>query len=251
MVLTLIPPVTIQLGLDLGQKRDPTAFVAVEVEYPPEDGRQDDMHFVVHGLERYPLGTPYPDIVRRVKTRYEQIGIRAWAQAERSVEESLPEILQRQTAEAKKDGKMLWEPTAAELQALKQRLFQPPRITLFVDATGVGQPIVDLLQAEGIPTIGCTFTHGDLLTWHPDRLIVGKALLVARLQTLFQTDRIHLPKSSEAEAMRQELLDFDTIIDEKANDRYGAFKVGSHDDLVTALGLATLPPPPPRRWIAM
>ena len=27
-------------------------------------------------------------------------------------------------------------------------------------------------------------------------------------------------------------------MDENANDRYGAFKVGTHDDLVTALGLA-------------
>jgi hypothetical protein len=27
-------------------------------------------------------------------------------------------------------------------------------------------------------------------------------------------------------------------VSEDANDRYGAFRVGSHDDLVTALGLA-------------
>lgn len=36
----------------------------------------------------------------------------------------------------------------------------------------------------------------------------------------------------------QELLDYEIRVDENANDRYGAFRVGTHDDLVTALGLA-------------
>ena len=35
------------------------------------------------------------------------------------------------------------------------------------------------------------------------------------------------------------MLDFEIRVDENANDRYGAFKVGMHDDLVTAIGLAT------------
>ena len=47
----------------------------------------------------------------------------------------------------------------------------------------------------------------------------------------------------DAEAMFQELLDYEIQGDERANDRYGAFKVGTHDDLVTALGLAVLQTP--------
>ena len=31
-------------------------------------------------------------------------------------------------------------------------------------------------------------------------------------------------------------------VDANANDTYGAFRVGSHDDLVAALGLAAQPP---------
>jgi hypothetical protein len=31
--------------------------------------------------------------------------------------------------------------------------------------------------------------------------------------------------------------------DDNANDRYGAFKVGTHDDMVTALGLAVVEVP--------
>jgi hypothetical protein len=38
--------------------------------------------------------------------------------------------------------------------------------------------------------------------------------------------------------LAQEPLDYEIRVDEKANDTYGAFPVGSHDDLCTALGLA-------------
>ena len=36
-------------------------------------------------------------------------------------------------------------------------------ITLYVDATGVGQPVVDLLTQAGLPVVGVYFTHGDRL----------------------------------------------------------------------------------------
>ena len=68
--------------------------------------------------------------------------------------------------------------------------------------------------------------------------------MVSRLQALLQTGRILLPKTSEADALARELLDYELRVDQDANERYGAFKVGSHDDLVTALGLAVQEPPP-------
>jgi hypothetical protein len=50
--------------------------------------------------------------------------------------------------------------------------------------------------------------------------------------------------------MKDELLDYEIRINEDANERYGAFKVGAHDDLVTALGLAVQDrPPEPLRLI--
>jgi hypothetical protein len=67
---------------------------------------------------------------------------------------------------------------------------------------------------------------------------LGKALLVSRLQMLLQSCRLHLPRTVEPEALREELDRYEIRVDEDANDRYGAFKVGTHDDLVTALGLA-------------
>src|SRR5207247_2867449 len=61
-----------------------------------------------------------------------------------------------------------------------------------------------------------------------------------RLQALFQGNRLHLPPGHpEAQTMTDELLDYEICVDKNANDTYGAFRVGTHDDLVTALGLAT------------
>jgi hypothetical protein len=67
---------------------------------------------------------------------------------------------------------------------------------------------------------------------------IGKAWLVSRLQVLLQSKRLHLPDSDEARVLAKELQDYQIKVDQDANDKYGAFKVGTHDDLVTALGLA-------------
>lgn len=115
------------------------------------------------------------------------------------------------------------------------------RPKVFVDATGVGRPVVDLLR-ERAPVnsaiIPVTFTYGDRRTEDRGEVRLGKAYLVSRLQALLQIGRLHLPRTSEAEALAEELLDYEIRVDHDANDRYGAFRVGTHDDLVTALGLA-------------
>jgi hypothetical protein len=102
---------------------------------------------------------------------------------------------------------------------------------------------VDLLKGAGVPVRPVYFTHGDRRVEQRDRSIsLGKAWLVSRLQALLQTARILLPRTMEAQVLAQELLDYEIHVDEKANDTYGAFRVGSHDDLVTALGLAVQEP---------
>ena len=51
----------VTIGVDLGQKRDPTAVAVAETQERTVGGRQDTYHLVRH-LERLPLMTPYPDI---------------------------------------------------------------------------------------------------------------------------------------------------------------------------------------------
>lgn len=115
---------------------------------------------------------------------------------------------------------------------------------VYVNATGVGLPVVDLLREElhGGRLVAVYFAYEDRRTETVEggqlRVSLGKAFLVSRLQALLQCGRLHLPRSGEAQALTEELLNYEIRVDENANDRYGAFRVGTHDDLVTALGLA-------------
>jgi hypothetical protein len=116
---------------------------------------------------------------------------------------------------------------------------------VYVDMGGLGEPVMDTLRETGIGAYaglyGVAFTHGDRLVRGPrGDLTLGKAYLVSRLQALLEGGRLHLPDTREAHQLERELRDYEIRIDEDANDRYGAFKVGTHDDLVTALGLAVV-----------
>lgn len=118
--------------------------------------------------------------------------------------------------------------------------------SLYVDATGLGDPVVDLLRDEvpGVRVRPIYFNHGDRRFAEGEEIRLGKAWLVTRLQTLLQTGQLHLPRTPEAEALATDLLEFQIEVREDANERYGAFRVGARDELVTALGLATQPIPP-------
>jgi len=63
--------------------------------------------------------------------------------------------------------------------------------------------------------------------------------MVSRLQSLFHAGRIELAPSAEVTAMMEELLAYRVKVSDDGHDSYNA-KVGDHDDLVVALGLATL-----------
>ncbi len=186
----------VRIGVDLGQRHDPTAICVCEVERRsytlnergwPTGG---EYHFLARHLERLPLGTPYPAVVNR-----------------------LAEIYRKLTAS--KHSVRVW-----------------------VDATGLGAPIVDLLDMADLPVTPVYLTGSDKAVEEGKELRLGKALLVSRLQVLLQSGRIHLPKTSESEALIQELLNYEIRVTDSANPVFGAFKTGTHDDLATALGLA-------------
>jgi len=203
---------SVTIGVDIGQKRDPTAIAVVELDRRQrtesvevaviggtrllEPRTHTDEHYMVRHLERLPLMTSYPDVAKRV---------------------------------------------ASVAAGVKERTGESA--VLYVDATGVGTPIVDVLRAGGVTATlwPVYFTHGDRRTQEHGEVKLGKAWLVSRLQALLQSEHLHLPKTNEAKALAKELLDYEIRVDEDANDRYGAFRTGTHDDLVTALGLATQP----------
>ncbi len=206
------------VGIDLGKISDPTSICVVEATRPDPPTIYDpdvmmrttaalpraETHYTVRDLARLPLGTNYPQVYQTIVT--------------------IVDNLQRYTVHR-------------------------PRV--LVDATGAVAAVDslrDALRGKNCTLVACTFTHGDRLakggSYAQPTLSVGKAFLVSRLQTLLQWDHLDLPaRSPEVLAMRDELLNYEIRIDENANDKYGAFAVGTHDDLVTALGLAVLDDP--------
>jgi hypothetical protein len=205
------------IGIDVGQQADPTAIAVTELQWrgAPQVGKAAPKvwgHHVVRHLERLDLGTPYDKIVERL------VAIVT------SVHERVTEI-------NRIGGYTLGDKEYADM-------------LVYLDATGVGKPVADLMKAAGVPVMPVYFTHGDrrnLLRNEMTRqqyVHLGKAYLVSRLQVLLQYNRIHLPRTQEAVVLARELRDYEIKVDKDANDKYGAFKVGTHDDLVTALGLS-------------
>ena len=187
------------VGVDIGQKRDPTAICVVQTEQRdrPTNSRgtsSTDQHYLVRYLERMPVGASFPFVVERVARVVEDLH--------------------------------------------RHHHLRPDNI--YVDATGLGPPIVDLFETA-IPKcsiVGVYFTHGDRRADEDEGIRLGKAFLVSRLQLLLQTRRLHLPETDEAKLLAEDLLNYEIEVGEDANERYGAFRVGARDDLVTALGMA-------------
>lgn len=188
------------IGVDVGQRRDPTAIAVAEIELraSADSMRRPrcEAHYLVRFLGRLPLGTPYPEVALRIAKICGQVAARS--------------------------GR---EPV------------------VFIDATGVGLPVLDQLRAskpiaKRIDAV--LFTAGRRRIEKPaaGRVMLGKEYLVSRLQSLLQCERLHLPETAEASILALELRNFEIRVDAKARQRSGAFRVGTHDDLVIALGLA-------------
>jgi len=112
-----------------------------------------------------------------------------------------------------------------------------------VDVTGKGISVVQhlrLVLPEVYPT-PIYFNYGDRMTSENGEIFLGKAYLVGRLQAYLQTSRLHLPKDDpQATQLAEELLSYEVELAPDASQREGAFKVGTRDELVTALGIAIL-----------
>jgi len=221
-VVTKPRAMTLSIGVDIGQKIDATAIVVAE--------HQAGDAFTIRHLERLALGTPYPVVAARVAAVV--TGAVRYAR--------LPRYATPATHPDHPDG---W--------LLSDGFDFPLAVFLTLDSTGVGLPVCELVTAAladaGLDALRVSvtveyaiFTHGHRNTWADGERRVGKGYLVSRLQSLLQTGRVRLPDTSEARALAAELLNYEIKVDPDGDAKFGAFKTGSHDDLVTALGLAVL-----------
>jgi hypothetical protein len=194
------------LGLDLGQTSDPSALAILKSSIPTGEGgamARDHrggwlLAYDCVHLERFPLGTSYPAIIARVE----------------------------------------------ELVA-NPKLGSRPRMV--IDATGVGRPVVDLflnqrMAAELAPltiTAGFESRQDRWNNTHTRAYWVPKLELASTVQALLQMRRLKVvPRLDLAETLKRELLDFQVKVTAAANETFGAWREGAHDDLVLAVAMA-------------
>src|SRR5215210_7187348 len=141
------------LGLDLGQAGDYTALAVLEQTWHEIEGVPTTRYDVRH-LERMPLGTSYPEVVKQVGQRVHAL---------RDLDASL---------------------------------------TLVVDQTGVGRPVVDLLRDAALPCrlVPIMITGGQMVSQTEEQVgwvkeigfHVPKRDLVGILTVLFQSARVRI-----------------------------------------------------------
>jgi hypothetical protein len=113
--------------------------------------------------------------------------------------------------------------------------------TLAIDATGVGAPVVDLFKRERINANlkpiqivgGANISEEFGMTRVPKRDLVSVVQVALQNRTLKIASEL-----AEAETLARELQNFTVKITDSANDVYGAWREGTHDDLVLAVALA-------------
>jgi hypothetical protein len=208
----------VTIGVDLGQRADYTAIAVLEGwrEQLPGLSRPQS-RFLVRQLGRLELGTNYLAVARRVR-----------------------EVVARA------------RPRAAGA------------LTVYVDATGVGGPVLDVVRSVDLHAalMSVYFTSTDrLVPVHQERpktagvlgssrgpvieLRMGKAYMVSRLQALLQGRRLEFAHDLPgAAAVRKEISDYEIRASDAGNDTFGAFSHGTHDDVVAAVGLASIREPP-------
>lgn len=213
---TLLPD-SITIGVDVGQRQDPSAVVVAEAF--------EGDHHRIHVVERLALQTAYPQVAERLRAIYIHVVTNL---ATRIFNENL-------RAEPYVAPGMR---PPAEPEALG-------KVYVLVDATGCGLPVVDYLRetagiADGHLT-GVMFTAGTGISVNRGARdgTVAKSYLVSRLQSLIGFGRIEWPRTPAADELVDELKTFELSITDNATPQWNA-RAGHHDDLVCAAALAVL-----------
>jgi hypothetical protein len=116
-----------------------------------------------------------------------------------------------------------------------------PKPILAVDATGVGAPVIDLFKAERMngQLEPIQITGGSEVTNENGTTRVPKRDLVSTAQVALQNNRLQIAAAlPDAQTLTRELQNFQVKITDNAHDTYGAWREGTHDDLVLAVALA-------------
>lgn len=136
----------------------------------------------------------------------------------------------------------------AIIEAVKKRFESPPLTytRLAVDYTGVGRPVVDMMRFGEVKAhiYPITITSGHRVTKDVEdeggRLLnVPKKDFVSTMQLVLQNKQIQISgQLPNASLLAKELENFRVKITDAANETFGAFRQGEHDDMVIAVAMA-------------
>jgi hypothetical protein len=115
------------------------------------------------------------------------------------------------------------------------------RCRLAVDGTGVGRPVVDLLRRArpGCAVLAVNITSGLKQTEEGGYYGVPKRDLILGLQVLLQRKALRIAAGMEfGRDLVREMAAMQVKITTSGNEQYGAWREGTHDDLVFAVALA-------------
>ena len=126
------------------------------------------------------------------------------------------------------------------VEQIRNKLEKKTKIipTIYIDATGVGRPVVDEFTAKGIAVIPVTICAGDSVSQDGREVHVGKLALISRLEVLLADGRIEWNgKTPIGKKLSQELHRFQLKVS-KAGSLQLEAEQSFHDDLVIALALS-------------
>jgi phage FluMu gp28-like protein len=115
------------------------------------------------------------------------------------------------------------------------------RCAIAIDATGVGEPVVDMLRSGrlGCEVSAVNMTGGERETRSGNMWNVPKRDLMAGVQVLLEKRELKIARGlKETGTLVRELTDVRLTAGSGGRLRMGADRSGQHDDLVMALALA-------------
>jgi len=114
------------------------------------------------------------------------------------------------------------------------------QITLIVDATGVGRPVIDSMRGDGLTPIPVTVHGGQSVSFDESGWHVPKRDLVAAAKVLLGKKQLKIGRGLPfADVLITELQNFQVTVNiATGHDSYEAWREGAHDDLVFAVSLA-------------
>ena len=134
-------------------------------------------------------------------------------------------------------------PEAAErVAAVTRSADLDGRCDLAVDATGVGRPVVDLLRGQRLGSrrlLAAVITGGESESHADGYHRVPKRDLMSWLQVLLQRERLQIAGALRwRTALMEEMRAMEVKKTATGREQFGAWREGSHDDLVFAVALA-------------